>query len=1359
MSIIRKSGVLILLLFCSLQSSSLLSQLDRSNSTDLTLVISDQTLGGNERYQTYLNTDKPVYREGESVFLRATILNAMDNTPLAQNSLEATIQIKGPKGNIVFDAISSGDDSVLGAQWLIPAGTSGGEYRAVVSRSSVGAPIAERRFDVRAYRAPRLKTQIKFARDGFGPGDEVQATVKVDRAEGGAAKGAKVSVVARVDGEQFYRKKGFNVPADGLLTVQFQLPTAIEIGDGSVSFIIEDGGVTETASKTLPIVLRDLDIDFYPEGGDLVAGLSSRVYLQARRHDGKPVDVKGQIVKMRETEVVGKAITSVETSHEGRGVFVITPEVGVRYALKLDQPSSLPQPFWLPSVKESGAVLQSTQQVYSFSDPINVELRSAGSQVPSKLTLHKRAKLIDSKTVSGDSNIELNGKDAEGVLIVTAWSANNTPLAERLIYREPKFKVNVAINMVSESYVPGDKVSLEVVTTNEAGTPVEAVVGLTVTDDAVLELIEKREQAPRLPAMVYLESEVQDLADAHLYFDHQSPDAPLALDLLLGTQGWRRFILVNYQRIKQAKPNLAARALAEKAPSLEPYPLQFDDLVRRKLKQEVLPRVEQPINAAPVVHNDELEEASVIASPALEEVIAFNQVEDFELGADLNAVKMGWFEPPQRIMVREYAHRVRANRKPNDRVDFTETVYWHKGIRTDARHGKATVSFDLSDSITSFRVMGDAFGRNGALGSSDQLFKSVEPFYIEPKMPLEVTVGDVIELPVAMVNASNQDIDSATIITSTDQQGLSITQAQSVSLASGERSRQVVRIQANRIGNFSVKFNAVAGPFADKVTRTLVVKPNGFPMRLSHAGLLSSDQDATVTFNIPKTVELGSFSSSAQIYPSPLANMEEALNALLREPHGCFEQTSSTNYPLVMAQQYFVSHSGIEPEKMAKAKGLLAQGYKKLLGFESKGNGYEWFGANPAHEALTAYGLMEFVDMAKVMEVDQAMIQRTRDWLMSRRDGKGGFKQNQKALDSFGRAPASTANAYIVWALLESGESPAKLSKEVTAVKQQAQDTDDTYIIALAANILHLTGDNIGATQLRQRLADAADKTGAVQAAASSITQSRGDSLLIETTSLAILAWLKDDERWAAQVEASMKWLFERSQSGRFGATQSTVLALKAINAYDAQRSEPNRAGQVQLMIDGAPFGRPVEFSNASRGVIELPDFSAKLSAGKHSVALRMVDGSEMPFSISTEFNTLLPISSKESPIKVVTSLPAKELREGEPVEMNLLVSVGVEDAPTPIAIIGIPAGLEVRHEQLKELVDAKRISSYEVMGRELVLYWRGLKASEVRNIPVSLTANIPGTFVGPASRSYLYYGDEHKHWVRGEKITIIANP
>ena len=178
-------------------------------------------------------------------------------------------------------------------------------------------------------------------------------------------------------------------------------------------------------------------------------------------------------------------------------------------------------------------------------------------------------------------------------------------------------------------------------------------------------------------------------------------------------------------------------------------------------------------------------------------------------------------------------------------------------------------------------------------------------------------------------------------------------------------------------------------------------------------------------------------SSSVSVYPTPLASMTNALQSLLREPYGCFEQTSSTSYPMVMAQQYFLTHTGVDPAIIEKARNLLDVSYKKLTGFESRSRGYEWFGADPGHEALTAYGLMQFTDMSHVRAVDKDMLDRTRAWLLSRRDGNGGFSLNAKALDSFGGAPAETTNAYIVWALIESGEKG--LDKEIAAVKASAR--------------------------------------------------------------------------------------------------------------------------------------------------------------------------------------------------------------------------------------------------------------------------------------------------------------------------------
>jgi len=146
---------------------------------------------------------------------------------------------------------------------------------------------------------------------------------------------------------------------------------------------------------------------------------------------------------------------------------------------------------------------------------------------------------------AGVYGVSLDPKDADGVLIATLSDDKGTPLAERLIYRRPAKSIKIEMSPNQPAYVPGDKASITLKATDDAGRPVAAVVGLTVTDESVLEMIETREQAPRLPAMVLLEPDVTDLADAHVYLDPANPKASLATDLLLGTQGWRRFAFVD----------------------------------------------------------------------------------------------------------------------------------------------------------------------------------------------------------------------------------------------------------------------------------------------------------------------------------------------------------------------------------------------------------------------------------------------------------------------------------------------------------------------------------------------------------------------------------------------------------------------------------------------------------------------------------------------------------------------------------------------------------------------------------------------------------------------------------------------
>ena len=90
-----------------------------------------------------------------------------------------------------------------------------------------------------------------------------------------------------------------------------------------------------------------------------------------------------------------------------------------------------------------------------------------------------------------------------------------------------------------------------------------------------------------------------------------------------------------------------------------------------------------------------------------------------------------------------------------------------------------------------------------------------------------------------------------------------------------------------------------------------------------------------------------------------------------------------------------------------------------------------------------------------------------------------------------------------------------------------------------------------------------------------------------------------------------------------------------------------------------------------------------------------------------------------------------------------------------PVAVVPVPGGLEPRQDQLKELVDAGRIAAFEVQGQEVVLYWRGLRPGEEVQVPLSVTAAIPGEYTGAASRAYAYYDDLRKGYQPGVKVKV----
>ena len=140
------------------------------------------------------------------------------------------------------------------------------------------------------------------------------------------------------------------------------LPPVIARGEGSLAIIVDDGGAVETAVKTIPILLQTLDLSMYPEGGELIAGLLNRVYVEAFTPARKPADLAALVV-----DEAGREVARFRSEHEGRGRFEFTPKENHQYKLKITEPAGIQTLFPLPPVKAEGAVIRAGARYCSAS--------------------------------------------------------------------------------------------------------------------------------------------------------------------------------------------------------------------------------------------------------------------------------------------------------------------------------------------------------------------------------------------------------------------------------------------------------------------------------------------------------------------------------------------------------------------------------------------------------------------------------------------------------------------------------------------------------------------------------------------------------------------------------------------------------------------------------------------------------------------------------------------------------------------------------------------------------------------------------------------------------------------------------
>jgi uncharacterized protein YfaS (alpha-2-macroglobulin family) len=700
-----------------------------------------------------------------------------------------------------------------------------------------------------------------------------------------------------------------------------------------------------------------------------------------------------------------------------------------------------------------------------------------------------------------------------------------------------------------------------------------------------------------------------------------------------------------------------------------------------------------------------------------------------------------------------YAPKYTGDENVETRTDFRNTVYWNANVAVD-HTGKKTMEFYMSDDVSSFRATAEGISAEGTIGRGDKTFFTQLPFAMNTKIPVEVATEDLVSIPLTLTNNTDKPLGGKLSVLAPEALQAVQPTPEIQTIMPGKAKTIFLDYRVSDkvgTGDFTITFKACG--LGDAFTQKIRVMSKGFPAAVSFS---AQEIEQEYNFSVRNVVR-GSMKATVTAFPNVVSDLMKGVEGILREPYGCFEQTSMSSYPNAMVLDYLKSSGSNDEKTISRANELLGKGYKRLITFETKDKGYEWFGSNPGHEALSAYGLMQFNDMKSVgADVDQTMVDRTAEWLMSRKDGKGGFQQNSKALDNFGRASKEVTDAYIVYSLSEAGYTTIK--KEFDAAYDHAISSKDPYQLALVTNAAYNLKETKKAGDALNALLKMQSKDGSWLSPGHSITYSQGQSLIIETTSLATMALIKESAKNGPAISRSVEYLIaSRNGSGTFGNTQGTVLALKALTEYAKDSKKTNEDGTIIVSIDGKKVMEK-SYKAGDKGAILFDSLERFIKEeGKHTLKVKYVGvKTPLPYTVAVNWNTALPESNPACVVDLKTSLASKTAVVGETVRLSSIVTNKKnEGIPTAMVIIGIPAGFTVQPWQLKELQEKKAFDYYEIKGNNIAVYYRCMAPNAVKEINLDLKAEMPGEYDAPASSAYLYYTNELKTWSGVDKITI----
>lgn len=274
------------------------------------------------------------------------------------------------------------------------------------------------------------------------------------------------------------------------------------------------------------------DVNFFPEGGNLVKGIQSRIGFKANDRYGKGVDCKGYIVNDKNEQVA-----TFQSFRFGMGNFMLTPSEK-NYKAIINFPDGSSTTKALPAVNDNGYVMT----VSNSGENISVEVKTSytGPQNIYLYVQNQQALRFSENRVGSDGIVLFTiprEKLGKGVIQFTAFNANNLPVCERLYFIKPERQAVISASTNSPEYGTRKKVQVSISAKDKGGNPVAANMSISVFPADSMQ----NTNVADVESYFGLTSDIRGFVESPAFYFSDDVQSEQAADNLMLTQGWRRF--------------------------------------------------------------------------------------------------------------------------------------------------------------------------------------------------------------------------------------------------------------------------------------------------------------------------------------------------------------------------------------------------------------------------------------------------------------------------------------------------------------------------------------------------------------------------------------------------------------------------------------------------------------------------------------------------------------------------------------------------------------------------------------------------------------------------------------------------